>query len=104
MGDAYNWSFPQRNETMFMATIGNHPADPENSFHEHRSMRQSSFQKADIPGSQPKRQIPLSVHRDNFSNSAFIEPVPQSHVMRNKYIETNSLRTRDIEKAYPLHN
>lgn len=24
--------------------------------------------------------------------------------MRNKYIETNSLRTHDIEKAYPQHN
>jgi len=44
------------------------------------------------------------VHRDNFSNSAYIEPVPESHIIRNKYIETNNLKTRDIEKAYPQHN
>jgi hypothetical protein len=67
-------------------------------------MRQSSFQRTDIPGAQPKRQIPLSVHKDNFSNSAFIEPIPESHIMRNKYIETNNLRTHDIELAYPQHH
>jgi hypothetical protein len=49
-----------------------HETNAENSLHEHRNMRQSSFQRGDIPGAQPKRQIPLSVHKDNFSNSAYI--------------------------------
>lgn len=35
-------------------------------------MRLSSFQNRDIPGAEPKRQIPQSVHKESFIHSAQI--------------------------------
>lgn len=98
MTDPFNWHFPQRNETMFMATV-------ESSINNRNSFRESSFQRNDIPGAHCKQQIPQAVHRENFAHSAYIEPKPESHLtVKNNFIETNNLRTRDIEYAYPQCN
>lgn len=75
--------------------------DTESSTSSFHNIRQPSFQRNDIPGSQCKQQIPTQVTRENFSNSSFVEAVPSSHVMKNKYIGSNNLRTDDIDFAQP---
>ena len=97
MSNPYNWNFPQRNETMFLATICKQYLILESTSRPLRQhVRTSSFLKKDIPGAQNKTQIPEVITRDNVAHSAYLEPIPTSHVIKNKFIATNSLRTDDI--------
>lgn len=65
-------------------------------------MRDSSFQKRDINGANPKILIPPKTNDTNYSLSTFVEPIPDRAKHINKV--SDPLYRDDIEGARPKAN
>lgn len=101
MSNPYYWPFPQRDETMYMSTVGTLFLDLESNVNRlsPKPSRYSAFQIQDISGATCKQQIPQTVTRDNYSLSTKLEPRPENWKTIKKV--SNPLKHDDIEGSMP---